>query len=206
MEIGVLKNVLARVTAENKLLKFVVVIIALSNVYFGSLAYRALQEKKVVLYPVGYCGKTVVGDRKPDPAYVLQMSRFVFDSLLTFTPSSIRKQYEAVLAVFAPQSYEKYKKAFERYIDDVIVSKISSVFFIDRLEHMPKKNLVRASGRRVIFYADQPIETKSITFAFTYRYHYGEFRILEYGKFSSVQKRILSPEEEEKEEKKGGSK
>ncbi len=195
MDFKIFKNQLARLTAENKLLKFAVVLIALSNVYFGSSALKAVREKKVVLYPVGYCGKIEVGAKEPNEFYVLQMGRFVFDSLLTFTPASIQKQYDAVLAIFDASAYQKFKKLFTSYVEDVKTSKISSVFLIKKIEHSPRKRLVKATGRRIILFGDRPIETKNETFAFTYVYRYGEFRILDYGRFDVLKKKLIPKEE-----------
>jgi len=198
MDFKIFKNQLARLTAENKLLKFAVILIALSNVYFGSAALKAVREKTVVLYPVGYCEKMQAGAKKPDEIYILQMARFIFDSLLSFTPASIQKQYDAVLAVFDTRTYPKYKKNFTAYIEDVKTSKISSVFLIDKISHSPKKRLVKAFGKRLILFGDRPIETKSETFAFTYVYRYGEFRVVDYGRFDVLKRKFIEEEKDEK--------
>ncbi len=195
MESTVLKTKLGKVLRENTLLKFFIVVIAVSNIYLTS---KAINKEKIILYPVGYCQKIEVNTRTPDNFYILQMARFIFDSFLSFTPSTIEKQYNAVLAIFDPSVYQKYKKIFTSYIEDVKTAKISSSYIIHKIEHYPKKNIVRVKGKRIVFFGDKPIEISDDSYFFKYKFSYGTFRILEYGKADKLLKKITEEQKEQK--------
>jgi len=178
MDVKNLAGTLASVKAENRLLKFAVVVIAASNLLFGFLAYTATKYKQVVVVPLT-SSRVLVG-RNPDPAYVMQLSRFVFDNLLTYTPWTVKKQYELVLQLFDPSVYRQYKKIFEDFVKTASESKLASVFLPDRILHCPKKHVVKAQGVKLTLLEDTVVEKKLVIYELKYRVRYGTFRILSF--------------------------
>jgi conjugal transfer pilus assembly protein TraE len=172
---------IAFLRAENRLLKFAVVVIAASNVFFGLLSYTAVRTKQVVVVPLTPAKSIVVG-RKPDPMYVLQVARFVFDSLLTYTPCTVKKQYEQILPLFHPSVYATYKKIFETFVENARQAKLASAFMIDRITHCPQKNVIKVEGQKLTIFEDSIVERKKVTYELRYTVRYGQFRILSYKK------------------------
>jgi len=178
MDIKNLAGTFASIKAQNRLLKFAVLIIAASNVLFGLLAYTAVRTKQVVVVPLT-SSRVLVG-RNPDPVYVMQVSRFIFDNLLTYTPWTVKKQYELVLQLFDPSRYRQYKKIFEDFVKTASESKLSSVFLPDRILHCPEKHVVRARGVKLTLLEDTVVEKKLVIYEMKYEVKYGTFRILSF--------------------------
>ena len=178
MDIKNLAGTLASVKAENRLLKFAVVVIAASNLLFGFLAYTATKYKQVVVVPLT-SSRVLVG-KNPDPAYVMQVSRFVFDNLLTYTPWTVKKQYELVLQLFDPSVYRQYRKIFENFVKTASESKLSSVFIPAKFLHCPEKQVIKAEGVKLTLLEDEVVEKKFVVYELKYRVKYGTFRILSF--------------------------
>ena len=176
-----LKNFLGTVgalKAENRLLRFAVILIAASNIIFGYLSFKASRMKQVVVIPLT-SSRVVVSD-KVDPEYVLEVSRFVFDNLLTYTPYTVKRQYELVLSLFDPSVYPEYRKVFEQFVRDAEDSKLTSVFIPERIEHSEKTRRVRVTGRKLTLFEDTVVEKKRVIYELEYRVKYGTFMVLSY--------------------------
>ena len=178
MDLKRLTGTFALLRAENRLLKFAVVVIAASNILFGLLAYTAVKTKQVVIVPLT-SSRVIVG-RNPDPEYLVQVSRFVFDNLLTYTPYTVKKQYELVLSLFDPSVYEQYKKIFSSFVENAKDAKLASVFIPDKLEHSIKTHTVRITGKKLTLFEDTVVEKKKVIYELKYSFRYGTFRILSY--------------------------
>lgn len=177
MDIKNLTGTFAFLKTQNRLLKFAVVVIAASNVLFGLLAYTAVKTKQVVVVPLT-SSKVLVAN--PDPMYVLQVSRFVFDNLGTYTPWTVKKQYELVLQLFDPSVYHQYKKIFDSFVKTASESKLSSVFIPQRILHCQKKHIVKAEGLKFTFFEDTVVEKKFVIYEIKYRLRYGTLTILSF--------------------------
>lgn len=179
MDFKIFANEYVALKFKVRILQFAVIVIAVSNVIFGFLAYSAVKQKQVVFYPVGYCGQFTVGTGSPSEDYILAMTKFIVHSLLTYTPHTVRKQYSIILTLFAPEVQNKYKKIFEDFVESAETVKLSSVFFIDKIKHDPKNNLILVKGEQIQILSDQVVESKFYTYLIKYRYVYGTFRILD---------------------------
>ena len=160
-----------------KVLQFAVVVIAVSNIFFGFLAYKAVKQKQVVFYPVGYCGQFSVGLEKPSEEYIYAMAQFIAHSLLTYTPQNVRKQYAVVLTLFDSSVQNHFRKVFEDFIDSAETANLSSVFHIEKIQHNPEKQIIVIEGVQSQFMGDEVVETKRQKYYIKYKYDYGTFRI-----------------------------
>lgn len=195
MKFEVFKNENSRLFAENRLLKFALILIALSNFVFGIMAYNAVKVKNVVLVPLNLSKPVEIG-RSVNEFYVIQMTRFIFDSLFNYTPATVRKQYEVVLSLFDPTVFKKYKQIFERFVADAETVQMASVFFIDKIEHSRKKRIVKVTGKRLDIIGDKVVSQEKVTYMYRYKIVYGQFRLLEFGKAKAIQKKIGKEEKE----------
>ncbi len=173
------RNILAVREAENRILRLGLFLVILSNLWLGWYVYRATRQHVVVFQPVGYCQKFKVGTRTPDRTYLLVMARFIVDSLLNYTPSTVRKQYEAVLALFDPSTYERYKKLYADFVDEAETASLTSTFTIYSIKVSDRRPEIHVRGRRVLYLRDSPVKQADETYMIRYRYDYGTFRIVE---------------------------
>jgi len=169
---------MTRINVENRLLKLAVVVVAVSNILFGFMAWTATKQKTVLLVPVGF-SRPIEAGRTVNEAYILEVARFLADSFLNYTPTTVRKQYEAALQFFAPRVYSQYRKIFDKFVDEAETSQLASAFFVDRVEHSPDSRAIKVTGNKVTMLNDQVIERKTISILIKYKTRYGRFYVTE---------------------------
>ena len=174
-------GLIAYLKSENRLLKFAIIVVAVSNVFFGLLSYRAAQMKQIVVVPLTPSKSFVVGP-DPDAFYITQVARFVIDNLLTYTPYTVKKQYENVLPLFDSSVFYAYKKVFESFVSDAIQAKLSSVFFINEISYEPRLHIIRISGKKITIFQNSVVDKSYDTYELKYKVKYGQFTILSYKK------------------------
>ncbi len=175
-------NETGNVWAENRLLKFAVLVTACSTIIYGFFTYRAVTSQKIIIYPVGYSGQIEIEGEKINHEYLAYLSRTIFDLLLNYTPSTIKPQYEILLSMMAPSAYPRYHKQFQNFIQEAGVGKLVSVFLIKKLTFQPEKKQVVASGSRLfVLEGSRVVEEKQRTYVIRYEIGNGKFLIREIG-------------------------
>ena len=184
MKKEVLENMMAGLLGENRLLKLVLAVIALSNVLFGYMAMRAVSYRTTVLVPFGLSEKVVVSDRVVSQKYLLYMAREVFDLALDYTPPTVRKQYELLLTIISPKTYRRYEKLFKKFVDEAEVGKLVSVVLIDEIKHDPEQKMVVMQGQRLLMLeAGDAMERKAVRYAFSYEIRQGRLFVIDIGEY-----------------------
>lgn len=184
MKKEVLENMMAGLLGENRFLKLVLAVIALSNVLFGYMAMRAVSYRTTVLVPFGLSEKVVVSDRVVSQKYLLYMAREVFDLALDYTPPTVRKQYELLLTIISPKTYRRYEKLFKKFVDEAEVGKLVSVVLIDEIKHDPEQKMVVMQGQRLLMLeAGDAMERKAVRYAFSYEIRQGRLFVIDIGEY-----------------------
>ena len=182
--------------AENRLLKTALLIIALSTVCFGWLSYSAVNNRKIIIYPVGYSGHIEIQGERVNREYLAYLSRTVFGLLLNYTPASVKSNYEIILSMIAPRSYSRYRRQFQDFVQEASIGQLISTFLIDRLTFEPSKDMVTAVGSRLFILQGSTVaQQTSETYVMKYAIRNGRFMILEIG-----QKKDIVQEKKEKKE------
>jgi len=173
----------ANLTASNRFLKFILLLVVLSNIFFGFLAYRAVKFRTTVLVPFGLNEKVTVADRVVDERYLLFLARNIFDLALSYTPANVRNQYEILLSIMTPRAYSKYKPQFNRFVEQAEAVRLVSVFMPDGpIHHDPNTRTIRATGRRMLLLeGENVVESKRVAYMFQYRVNGGTVQIEEFG-------------------------
>lgn len=184
MKKEVLDNMTAGLLGENRFLKLVLAVIALSNVVFGYMAMKAVSYRTTVLVPFGLNEQVVVSDRVVSQKYLLYMAREVFDLALDYTPPTVRKQYELLLTIVSPKTYRRYEKRFEKFVEEAEVGKLVSVVLIDEITHDPEQKMVVMQGQRLLMLeAGDAMERKAVRYAFTYEIRQGRLFVIDIGEY-----------------------
>ena len=90
---------------ENRLLKFVIVVMALAVAFNSLLVYRAVRYQRVVLIPPQMTGTVEFVQGRPTDAYIRDISRRIVSLAATYSPPTARTQFEELLVHYAPESY-----------------------------------------------------------------------------------------------------
>ena len=191
MRYDIFLNRTANLLAENRLLKFVILVIAASNVLFGYLTLRAVRYQKVVLIPFGFKDRIEVRGDSVSESYLLETARIVFDLALNYSPATVRSQYELLLTMWDPETYPEYRRRFSALEEEAETGKLVSVFIPQSIRHDPERRIVRATGNRVLLLEGEKVaESRPAEYAFSYRVRAGRLFIRHLGEWAEVRSRI----------------
>jgi conjugal transfer pilus assembly protein TraE len=124
------KIMLENYIEENRLLKFAIVAIAISNIILGMYAYRAAKYQKTVIIPATGNETSIViyGDEVNDE-YVKLFSRHIMNLLFTYTPYSFKLNAEEMLKFCTPAYYNTMRARLKEMEDTITQMGLTSAFY-----------------------------------------------------------------------------
>lgn len=178
---------------ENRLIKFVIVVLALTVAFNSLMVFRAVKYQRVVLIPPQLTGTIEFVRGKPTDTYIRDISRRIVYLTTTYSPPTARQQFEELLPYYAPESYPEASKAWYSLASRVEESQVSSVFYLERIQL--NESFIEIFGNLKQYAGDTPIENASKTYLIDYRVQDGRFYIVSF-------KEKLAPSHDRKEREK----
>ncbi len=163
---------------ENRLLKFVIVALSLAVTFNSFMVYRAVKYQRVVLIPPELTGTVEFVQGKPNDSYVKDVSRRLVNLAATYSPPTVRAQFEELLAYYAPESYPEASSAWYSLASRVEESQVSSVFYLEKIDS--GEGLIEVFGNLKQFAANTPLENTSKTYQISYRLQDGRFYLISF--------------------------
>ncbi|MGK7345006.1 MAG: type IV conjugative transfer system protein TraE [Candidatus Nitrospinota bacterium M3_3B_026] len=181
MKMDLYLNRVSNVYAENRLLKFAVVVIALATIANAAAVYVSWgYQRTVVVPPVLRDRVEIVGERVNE-AYIREFARYVTGLLLTYHPKTARGQFDELLGLAAPEVYGPMKEELYGLAESIEASRTSSVFHLDGLETGPGQGSIRAKGMVRTYIDALRVEDERRVYVIGYRLRNGRFEILSIG-------------------------
>lgn len=165
---------------NNRLLKFVVIVLAAMQVMNYVSAKEAEENRRTIIIPMGLSETIQVSGREADETYLSAMGVYVAQLLYSTTPSTVESQYKILLSLFTPDAYKTLSSG---YLTSAVsqsknqvtrTSKILGIVYQTKPEQYIEITL---SSERYIF-QDRVDEPKTIKLRIYY--------VIENGKFSIV--------------------
>lgn len=180
----------AELLKKNKILAAVLLCLCATIILQAFFLYKTASNVKVVIYPVGYNKKIVISKTEVDQEYLYYLSRSIFDLYLSYTPLSIKENYEALLSLMTPHAVAVYKPLFEKIIDEVSAGKLLSIFNAQNLQLDVKNHRVIVKGRRFILLegSQTVVDSTSEVYAFEYKVNNFKFQIEKIGVLKDLRK------------------
>ncbi len=173
---------------ENRLLKFIIVVLSLAVIFNSSMVYQAVKYQRVVLIPPTMTGTVEFIRGKPTDSYTKDLSRRIVNLAATYSPPTARSQFEELLSYFAPESYPQASKAWYSLASRVEESQVSSVFYLESIKL--GENLIEVFGNLKQFAGDTLLDNTSKTYLIDFRMQDGRFYIVSFKeKFSQQQEK-----------------
>ena len=161
---------------ENRLLKFCFVCMAIAFLYNSFQVHRAVQYQRTILIPPKMTGEIEFVEGKPNDKYVRDMSRTIANLAATYSPSTVRENFEELLYYFHPRSYpnesEKWYSLASRAEDGLV----SSVFYLDKITL--GETVIELFGQIIQHTGDTLLENTTRTYLVEYQIERGRFYIL----------------------------
>ena len=168
----------SNIVAENRLLKFVVVVIGVAAIVNAVMTYRALNyQRTIIVPPVLKSRIEITGDRASEE-YVKAFSRYIAALSFSYSPGTVKPQFDELLALYAPEAFPEGKRALYELADRVITTRVTSVFFMSKLYVDGGKNQIEMSGQKRQYVDDRKVDDLVKTYLIDYRISDGRFQII----------------------------
>lgn len=181
MEFDNLKFELSRVIKQRNI-AIVSGAFAISIIFVQALV-MLYKDTIVVVTPSVISKEYTITDRAVSKNYLEDMSRDVITTLFNLTPKNVSYMTETVLQMVHPSSYGKVKKELAAIQEDVIVRKVSTVFYPVSMLVDDENLIVHVEGDFFTFIGSSMTNQKRRTFEIKYNYTGAKLTI---GGFSEV--------------------
>lgn len=163
---------------ENRLIKFVIVILALAVAFNSLMVFRAVKYQRVVLIPPKMTGTVEFVQGKPSDDYIRDISRKIVSLATTYSPPTARAQFEELLPYYAPESYPEASRAWYSLASRVEESQVSSVFYLEKIKL--NESSIEIFGNLKQYAGNTPIENTGRTYLIDYRVQDGRFFLVSF--------------------------
>ena len=180
MRMNIFMQKTSNLFTENRLLKFVIVVLAMAVVVNSFLVTRAIKYQRVILIPPKLSGEIEFVEGKPSDRYIRDMARRIAGLAATYSPATARSQFDELLALYAPEEYPVAAKAWYALAGRVEESQVSNVFYLRNLivDHAGQR--LEMIGDRRQFAEDRLIDAGPKTYEARYRLEDGRFHLLSF--------------------------
>ncbi len=169
----------SNVFANNRLLKFAVVVIAVAGIFNSFMVYRAVSYQKVILIPPKMTGTIEFVKGKPTDKYIWDMARVITSLAETYSPATARAQFNELLEYYSPDKYPKASVGWYSLASRIEESQVCSIFYLESIK-LKKDTSVEIFGEQRQFVGDTSIFRQSKTFVMSYRIDKGRFYLLDF--------------------------
>ena len=163
---------------ENRLLKFVIVVMALAVSFNSFMVYRAVRYQRVVLIPPKMTGTIEFVQGRPTDTYLRDTCRRIVNLAGTYSPATVRGQFEELLTYYAPESYPVASKEWYSLAGRIEESQVSSVFYLEKIKL--QDNMIEIFGNLKQLAGDTLLENTSKTYLINYRLQDGRFYVVSF--------------------------
>ncbi|MFP7756249.1 type IV conjugative transfer system protein TraE [Thermodesulfobacteriota bacterium B35] len=163
--------------AENRLLRFVIIILTLTVVINSFMVYRAVRYERVILIPPRMTGTVEFVQGRPTDRYVKDLCRRIVNLAATYSPATARAQFDELLFYYAPESYPAASKEWYSLAGRIEDSGVSSVFYLEKIK-IDKDTMEVFGSQRQFAAGDTPLENGSKTYLVKYRIQDGRLYVL----------------------------
>jgi conjugal transfer pilus assembly protein TraE len=170
LNIKIFRNLFDNLKVENKLLKFVVLVIGGVVVFNSFMIQAALERQTTILIPPGLDAKVVVSGGKLNDEYVRTFSRYLADLVLTYAPTDVEGKFDDALLLFDTSVYPEYYKAFYDLAGIVKKKNISAVFYMTQPIHVDNQSkTIKIEGIARRYKDNEKLEDSVKRYEFQYR-------------------------------------
>lgn len=176
-------NDFGNIKQENKLLKFVIVVLAITVMYSFFYVDKSMKREKIIIIPPNASSQMVFIGNKPNKAYFEQMSRYIISLALDYTSATARGQFAELLTLFTPDAFKEYQPVFYNLADRIqSAGNISNSFYITDIKVYPKKKKIIVTGSIYTYSSGSLLTQKVCQYQIGYKIQAGRFLITSFGR------------------------
>lgn len=115
--------------------------------------------------------------------------------LFSYTPGTVKNQYEEILLLYSPEYYSKAKANLYQLAESVVELKTSSFFSPQKITVDKKACQIEIIGARYQFIENRPIDNKMRTYLIDYAFLDGKFALKSVSEKEDVKPEIASKQQ-----------
>lgn len=178
MKISLFLSKWKNLEVENKLLKFVIVIIGITTLINTGLLYSSLNSHRTVIVPPVINTKFELYGQKASEEYYKEFARYISSLVFSYTPVTIRAQFTELLGMYSASAYPAARNFFYDLAEKVETSKVSSVFYLQKILVDEERKEIEVVGFQVQYASNgSKIEENLRKYGIEYRMDNGRFSI-----------------------------
>ena len=178
MKFKLFEQMMSNLRSENKLLKFVVIVIGCVQLWNSHKIDTAMKYQRTILIPLGLDQKvTIVGDRASD-GYLKVFARIISNLAFNYNSASARGQFGELLQYFTPETFPAAKTEFYSMADTIERTRVSSSFVISKpVEIDSEKQTMKVTGTQRQWVESNFIDTSEKNYLIAFQMTDGQFRV-----------------------------
>lgn len=175
MELKLFTSKAANTFAENRMLKFTILVLLAAVLILSACVVTAMNKERVILVPPVINSKVVITGDHANEDYLREFSRYIVNLALTYNPANARSQFSELLAVYDPAGFPNARKDLYELADKIENTRASSAFHIQTMTNNPEKNQVEVLGAKMTYIGDMKADIVQASYILEYRFDNGKF-------------------------------
>lgn len=163
--------------AENRLLKFVIVLMTIAVCFSFLSVNKALNHQQTIIIPPNFDKKIEVKGDTVNDDYIKMFTRYTLGLLLNYTPKSIQSNFFDLLSLATPELYPELQKNLLKIQDNVDKLSVCSMYYPSGITIDREKSLITVSGRRIQYANLSKIEESQRNYYLKYEIVNGRFYV-----------------------------
>lgn len=165
----------SNIFAENRLLKFAIVVLGVAVVINSIGVFQALNSQKVILVPPVINSKISISGDKASDEYIKEFTRYTLGLALTYNPATARPQFSELLVMYDPATFKVARTELYALADKIESTKSASVFYINAMSHDSDKKLIQVDGTKQSYIIGEKSVDEQKTYFVEYAIISGKF-------------------------------
>ncbi|MBI1919719.1 MAG: type IV conjugative transfer system protein TraE [Geobacter sp.] len=175
MEFKLFTGKAANIFAENRMLKFTILVLLAAVLVLSFCVVTAMNRERVILVPPVINSKVMItGDHASDD-YLREFSRYIISLALTYNSANARNQFSELLAVYDPAGFPNARKELYELADRIETTRASSAFHIQSMTNSADRNQVEVVGSKMTYIGEMKADIVQTAYIVEYRFDNGRF-------------------------------
>ena len=167
---------------ENRLLKFIVVVLAITQVLSYCQLANLKNSERTILVPIGLNEQVNVSGKTADLNYLSAMAVYITTLKYSSTPRTVMNQYKMLLTMFETDSYDSYAQDFLLSAQKQQKNEVTYQMRINDIDIKIEPEsilIINITYSKFIF--KEPVDTdKRLRLEVKFEINYGKFAIKEF--------------------------
>jgi conjugal transfer pilus assembly protein TraE len=163
------------IKAENRLLKFAIVVIGLACVVSAFVSYSAAENAKVVILPPVVDKRIVISGNTVNDNYLKLFTKYTLNLMLNYTPETYHDQMEDLLKLATPEFFPALNHQIEDMADSVKNLVMTSLYYPYTMKINKDKQTITVQGLGIQTAHGQVVDNQKRQYLLRYRIINGRF-------------------------------